>query len=142
MIQRIQSVYLLLGALVLASSYLLSNVWTGPAAVSSAWFTPLTLGLFSLTIAVGIASVLMYSHRDRQLVAVLAVMIFAVAGLIVLGAGMYIGGTFPGIESTETGLIQPSLALLIPLVSIAFFGLARRGIKKDIKLLKSVDRLR
>jgi hypothetical protein len=142
MIQRIQSVYLLLGAIVLGSSYLLDSIWTGPAAVASAWFTPLTLGLYSLSVAVSIASILLYANRERQQVAILVVMIAAVAGLIALGAGMYIGGILPGMETTETESIQPGLAILTPLVSIAFFGLARRGVKKDIQLLKSVDRLR
>ncbi|TDI77782.1 MAG: DUF4293 family protein [Bacteroidetes bacterium] len=142
MIQRIQSVYLLSGCLFLASNFLLSEVWTGPAAEHSDWFTPVSLGLNSLGIAGGLFSIALFRNRDRQLQVISAIMVTSLAGLIVVSFCLYSGGILPGVESVEANSIQPLLAVITPLSATGLFTMARRGVNTDIKLLRSVDRLR
>jgi Domain of unknown function (DUF4293) len=142
MIQRIQSVYLFVGASLLASNFLLGHVWTGPAAEVSAWFTPLTLGFYSIAIAGGLFAILLYNNRERQMAVILAVVVAAAAGAVSSCVGLYLGGVLPGAESVDFSSIQPLTAVLTPVLSILMFSLAFRSVQKDVKLLKSVDRLR
>jgi Ni,Fe-hydrogenase I cytochrome b subunit len=59
--------------------------------------------------------------------------------LAVLLAGFYLAGALPQITSSgEAGLLPPGLLVL----AYVWFRLARRGIQRDIHLVRSVDRLR
>ena len=142
MIQRIQTVYLVAGSLILASSYLMSDVWTGAAAQASAWFTPLTLGLYSLSIAGGILAVFLYKTRDRQQTLILLILSTALLGWLAQMAGLFIAGVVPGVHADAGSSALAYGAVAVPLVSAALFHMARKGVQKDIALLKSVDRLR
>ncbi|WP_022836629.1 DUF4293 family protein [Salisaeta longa] len=137
MIQRIQSVYLVLAAVALASLPFLNF----DAGVSLAWFTPTVIGLSGLAALSAVGCVALYANRERQLQAVQGVQV-----LVIVLAGAFYGGLFLAgglaVQGAQ-GILWPNVAeLALPIVAYGLLVLARRGIKKDIELVASMDRLR
>jgi hypothetical protein len=141
MIQRIQTVYLILGALAIGSIYLLSDLWRSPAATGSSWFTAVTLGIFGICVVGALLAVFLYKDRKRQRSVVVLLQIFTILGLLTLFAGQYLGGTLPFVGAEADGN-EEGIGILLAIAGYVFFFMARRGIDRDIKLLQSVDRLR
>ena len=130
MIQRIQSVYLVVAAVAaiavpLAPGLIVPDGWS--------WYTPVKAAA-SILIAVGcLVAIFLYKDRVRQrglvtldvwLAAALAVMIIVstlLAGALVFSA------------------MWPAL---LSIVAFVLLSLARGAIKKDIELVRSMDRLR
>lgn len=141
MIQRIQTVYLALGALVLASLGLFDAPWNSTAAATQAWFVPTLIGLIVVTAGTALGAIFLYEQRKVQRKVVVGVQV-----LTVLLAAAYYGGLFLTSELTFGGAggihWGKATALLLPIVAYALFWLARRGIDHDIELVKSMDRLR
>ncbi|MEO5684961.1 MAG: DUF4293 domain-containing protein [Chitinophagaceae bacterium] len=140
MIQRIQSIWLFLAAVAafftLKFSFFSGNM-LGPDAVTKT-FTYLTatskLGILICTIAVGVAaliSVFLYKNRKLQIRVTLAAMLLSLLTIL-----LYYNETRHFAEGNYD--LTALIALSIPL----FFILALRGIYKDQKLVKSLDRLR
>ena len=140
MIQRIQSIYLLLGALTLLALLLFDDIWQGAAAVQ-AWFSPVLLVLIFLTVAIAIGAIFMYKDRKRQRSAVVVAQFLALVLLAVFYLGLYLVGA---LGVTVAGVVDTArvVALLLPVVAYIFFYLARKGIERDIALVRSMDRLR
>ncbi len=141
MIQRIQSLYLVLGSVSIGSIYLLSDIWTGPAALKSSWFTAVTLGLSGICVVGGFVAVFLYKDRKRQKSVVVLLQVFTILALLTLFAGAYYGGSLPFIGTESDGVVE-GIGLGLAATGYLFFFLARRAIDKDIELIKSVDRLR
>jgi len=141
MIQRIQSIYLVAGALVIGSIYFLDDVWRGRAAVGSSWFTAVTLGIFGICIVGAFLAVFLYKDRKRQRSIVVLLQIFTILGLVTLFIGEYLGGTLPFIGTESEGL-EEGIGIALAVIGYGLFYMARRGIEKDIELIKSADRLR
>ena len=141
MIQRIQTLFLIAGSLAIGSIYLLGDIWRGPAAVESSWFTAATLGIFGICAVGALLAVFLFADRKRQRVVVMLLQLLAILGLVVLIAGEYLGGTLPFVGPESVGS-QEEIGLGLVVLGYALFYLARRGIEKDIKLLRSRDRLR
>jgi hypothetical protein len=141
MIQRIQTVYLFLGALALAGMGFFEMPWASEAAATHVWFVPSLIGLLLLTAAGALGAIFLYENRHTQ-----RSVVVAVQGGTVLLAGVLYGGLYLTSELSVRGPrgTDWSLALVIalPLVAYVFFLLARRGIDHDIELVKSMDRLR
>lgn len=113
MIQRIQTVYLLLAAIVLIVGCVFEPMGYNKGLTGSMAF---------LTLAV----VFLYKHRTTQ--AKLC------AVLMAIGIVYYIA----------LAVMQPVLQwyTVMPMVAVLFLFLARKGIIKDEKLVKSLDRIR
>ena len=141
MIQRIQTVYLLLGALALASLGFFESPWSGPAARQFAWFIPSLIGLLVLTAGTALGTIFLYEQRKRQRTLVVGVQILTLLLTGVLYAGLYLAQTltFAGPSGVLWGR---TVMLLLPIVAYVFFWLARRGIQSDIELVESMDRIR
>lgn len=145
MIQRIQSVYLLLGALCLAALSILDPIWQSQAAATLAWYVPTVAILGALTAIVALIAIFLHKDRQKQLKTILAVQMLAVVFLVVLVGGLFLGGDFDsGGAAGGGGALDRAilLALLLPVASYVFFYLARRGVQRDINLVRSMDRLR
>lgn len=139
MIQRVQSLYLLLGALMVLGLLLVNDIWQGAVAQAQPWFAPTLLALTGLTALVAVGAIFLYRQREQQLRVVVGARWLAVVMLGVLIAGFYLAGALPQITSSgEKGLLPVGLLVL----AYVWFRLAHRGIRKDIHLLRSVDRLR
>lgn len=141
MIQRIQTVYLFLGALALAALGLFDVPWSGVAAQQSAWFVPSVLGLVVVTAVLAIGAIFLYENQSqrktqRMLVAGTQILTLLLAG--VLYAGFYRAGTlaFTGPAGILWGR---STVLLLPIVAYVLFRLARSRIETDIERVERMN---
>jgi hypothetical protein len=141
MIQRIQTVYLFLGAVALGALFGFASPWESTAAATYAWYEPALLVLTPLTAAGALGSIFMYDRRKKQRTAVVAVQGLTFVLAAVLYGGLYLTGEL-AVRRGGTFNVSKIVALLLPIVAYVFFLLARRGIDHDIELVKSMDRLR
>ncbi len=139
MIQRIQTLWLLLAA-VAAFLTLKFSVFSGNivAADQTKNFEELTARsywlLFALTILLGtgiLIAIFLFKTRKPQLRIVIAAIVLSIVNLILY---YY--------QSQKFAEGKPDLSALIALAIPVFLILAARGINKDEKLVKSLDRLR
>jgi len=140
MIQRLQTIYLLLAVVVLAILFLADGAWTGIAASSYAWYVPLTMGLFGLAAAGGVTSIFLYKDRKRQRGLVVLMQLVVLAGLLIKVVMNSMTGGFASVSADAS--FEYWVGFGAPVMSYLMFLMARRGIDKDIKLIKSMDRLR
>lgn len=141
MIQRKQTIFLVLAVVALLAEFFLDGIWAGPAAESMAWFTPVTTALFGVAIIGAIATIFLYRDRARQRRFVVFLQITTVLGVLALFGGYFVADTLPVIN-TSALVTSEWFSLLLPIVAYVFFFMARRGIEKDVELIRSVDRLR
>ena len=140
MIQRLQTVFLLLAVVILALMFLAEGAWTGAAATAYDWFVPVTMGLFGLAAAGSVTSIFLYKDRKRQRGLVVLLQYITVAGLLIKVATNSMTGEFASI--TSDAAFEYWVGFGAPIMAYLMFLLARRGIEKDIALIKSMDRLR
>ena len=148
MIQRIQSVYLLVAAILMAVTAFspiinLQNELTlfsyGIEGVDGSVIFP-TWGIISMAAIRSIlsfVSIFLYKNRKKQrnftLIAAAIVVVYFVTGMVYMSS--YMKGDFSLFASISYGLFFPVIALICLL-------LASQRIKKDEKLVKSLNRLR
>ena len=143
MIQRIQSVWLLLASIcafltIKLHFFLLSNVnATVKVANGFTYFTAQNnVLIFILTVAIALASIVaifLYKDRKKQVF---------ITSCIALGAIINIILYFAQIKTFITEQYELALTSTITFLIPLFLLLAIRGIWKDEKLVKSADRLR
>ena len=141
MIQRIQTVYLFLGALALAALGLFEMPWSSVAAATYAWHVPSLIGLIVVTAGAALWAIFLYDDRPRQRSVVVGVQIGTVLLAGVLYGGLYLTSelTFGGPQGLDWGR---TTMLVLPIAAYLLFFLARRAIDHDIELVKSMDRIR
>ena len=134
MIQRIQSFYLLLVALLsLSLIYGVQTATLGLNFQGSIAMLVFGEGLLGALLAVG--SVFWYRNRQNQFV---VNRLNLITQLFLLGFFVYRSLNISG----EAAASEKGIGMLIPIFSIVFLVLANRAIKKDEDLVKSADRLR
>ncbi|WP_268223263.1 DUF4293 domain-containing protein [Sinomicrobium oceani] len=136
MLQRVQSIYLLIVFLVNAALPFVVSLWkdeTGSPlyATGELWIQ----GAFIIIALLAFVSVLTFRNRQNQFVINRLNMIL---NLILLGVFAYRSLNLSG----ESHISEKGIGMFIPVVSIVFLVLANKAIKKDEDLVKSVDRLR
>lgn len=141
MIQRIQSVYLLLGALCLASLGFFDSVWQNQAAETFVWFVPAVAIVGAATVLTALIAIFLYKNRKKQVKVVVASQVMAVGFMVILYGALFMAGDFELLKEAGAD-ISELLILLLPIVGYILFYLARRSIQRDIDLVKSMDRLR
>lgn len=141
MIQRIQTLYLILGGLALAALGLFDMPWNSAAASTHAWFVPSLIGLTIAAVGAAVWAIFLYEQRKRQRTVVVGVQIATVVLAGVLYGGLYLTSelTFGGPRGIDWGR---TTMLALPILAYGCFFLARRGIDHDIELVRSMDRLR
>ncbi|SDB67216.1 protein of unknown function [Flavobacteriaceae bacterium MAR_2010_188] len=136
MLQRIQTVYLLLAALVSGGLifvfYLYTNSQNEPVYAQD---NLLYLGLFLGSALLSLISIFSYKSRKSQF---MLGRLNIILNFILLGLFVYRSLNLSG----EMLVSEKGIGILIPIVSIVFLVLANKAIKKDEDLVKSVDRLR
>ncbi|MDG5492613.1 DUF4293 domain-containing protein [Psychroserpens sp. SPM9] len=136
MIQRIQTLYLLLSALVSAGLIFVLHLWTNSADVPVyAKDEYLYLGLFLGSALLSLISIFSYKNRKFQFV---LGRLNIILNFILLGFFVYQLLIPPG----ESHISEKGVGIFIPILSIVLLVLANKAIKKDEDLVKSVDRLR
>ena len=155
MIQRIQSLYLvlvsLLSLLLFRGSYLIFSEKTGnvikvvfagiirdSSGMEPQIIQPLYLysALLILIPLISLIALFLYKNRKFQSWLVLSLIVFVILQLT-LSVHYY-----SLIAETYGASFKPGFMMLIPVVLLVFLILAYRGIKKDDEMVKSYDRLR
>ena len=144
MIQRIQTIWFLFG---MACGVLLLYLPVWHASVMNtaggmdeigAYTHPFLLAFAPLLFLTHALSIFTYRKRKRQLmwsaISILLFFLFIVVALLVLETENHIFQNFH-VEEFRVGIF-------LPVAGIIFNLLARRGIKKDEALIRSMDRLR
>ena len=140
MIQRLQTIYLLLAVVFLAIMFLAEGAWTGAAASTYSWFVPVTMGIFGLSAAGGVTAIFLYKDRQRQRGFVVLLQYVTVLGLLLKVVSNVLSDGFVSVTA-EAGF-DYWVGFGAPVMAYLMYLMARRGIDKDIALIKSMDRLR
>ncbi len=135
MIQRIQTLYLMVVALLAAVLPFFLNLWLeGEVAIYAQDELLISIAFYVIAI-LAVLAVFLYKKRQNQFVVNRLNMIL---NLFLLGFFVYRSLNLSG----GTAVSEKGIGMLIPVFSIVFLVLANRAIKKDEDLVKSVDRLR
>ncbi|MDX1438884.1 MAG: DUF4293 family protein [Rubricoccaceae bacterium] len=140
MIQRIQTIYLLLAAGALAAFVGLSSYWETPVALLGNWAELAALGLAAFGAFIALVAVFFYKERAKQLrLAVVSQWIdLGLILLLVAAMGFVSFGT-----DGEVSVGPATYAVVaLPIVAYIFIRLGGRGIQRDIEKVRSMDRLR
>ena len=135
MIQRIQSVYLLLAGLAFIGTSLFRHVL---AMDTQTWILPTVTGLNVLVGIGALVSIFMYSDRKKQLGIISLLQYVALFVLLAAFGALYLSGGLAEI----TANLEVMALLVLPVLGYVLIRLAGTKIKKDIALVRSMDRLR
>jgi len=144
MIQRIQSVYLLIATLLSGGLIFILNLWKNEEGINffvmdSFTSESILLKVMSVLFFVSAALTLIaiFQFKKRQLQFVLG-RLSILTNFIIIGIIVYFTQNLSG----EINVSEKGIGLLIPILTIVFVVIANKAIKKDEELVKSVDRLR
>ena len=136
MLQRIQTVYLLVAFIFMAIIPFFAPLWiiegSGDYYFMANQIYTIIFGLGSAMI---VWSIITFKKRQQQFVMNRVVIIL---NLILLGLFVYRLLSVSG----ETRVSEKGIGMFLPIVTIVMLVLANKAIKKDEDLVKSVDRLR
>lgn len=145
MIQRIQTIFLALVSGTFAGQFLLpfaSSQKTEQVFFEDALYNVQDhIGLLIITglgILVAMGAIFLYNNRSLQLRLTYVTIVMAIL-LPILAVWLFFNA---GNQMTEGNGVDDGFGLYLPLLGVVFGGLAARFIKKDEKLVKSMDRLR
>ena len=136
MLQRIQTVYLLLATICSGGLIFVFHLWTTSKdtlvfAKDTLYYLALFLGSASLSLI----SIFGYKNRKSQFV---LNRLNIILNFILLGLFVYQSLNISG----EADVSEKGIGIILPALSIVLLVLANKAIKKDEDLVKSVDRLR
>jgi hypothetical protein len=142
MIQRIQSLYLVLVAILSGGLIFAFDLWSANGTkvfaldlFSSESLIEKLVPVFFVGSAL-LALLSIFSYKDRKKQFVFGRLIILI-NLFLLGILIYLSLSLPGEITSEKGI-----GMFLPTIAILFSVMANRAIKKDEDLVKSVDRLR
>lgn len=136
MIQRIQTVFLLLAVVCTAALFSLRTPVSGLAATAWPWFTNVFYLLAAVVVLASGLAIAQFRDRARQLRTASFASLVALALVALFGVAFAVGGDF------ASGQTEVFTATALAVAAFVFTTLARRAIAKDIALVKSMDRLR
>ncbi|REH45819.1 uncharacterized protein DUF4293 [Tenacibaculum gallaicum] len=144
MIQRIQSIYLLVAGIISGGLTFLFSLWSN-SQTNTVYVLDLFSGnstlensipvLFFISALVAIVTIFLFKNRQLQFV---LNRLNILINLFLLGLLIYLSQTLSG----EASVSEKGIGMFFPIVVILLLVLANRAIKKDEDLVKSVDRLR
>ncbi|WP_299362841.1 DUF4293 domain-containing protein [Winogradskyella sp.] len=136
MIQRIQTLYLILAAAISAGLIFVFHLWINNEGAKVFALDDYTyLGMFLGSALLSLISIFRYKNRKSQFV---IGRLNIILNLVLLGFFVYQSLNLSG----ETNVSEKGIGMLLPIFSIVCLVLANKAIKKDEDLVKSVDRLR
>ena len=148
-IQRIQSVYLLIAVILMAifaffpaltftfgdKDFVYGALEAGKVGVTH--IDPLMLTLTILIAVFALIDIFLFKNLQRQMTFCFTTIIIGLAMLIAIGIVAFIIQNRVGINN-----MMPHWALLLPLFSIIFLMVAHKAMSRDKKALRDSDRLR
>lgn len=144
MLQRIQTLYLLLSAILSGGIIFILSFWkdnNGKAFFlldlfnEADWKLSSLLIVFILSAILSLIALFKYKNRKQQII---INRLNIVVNFYLLGVIIYYLLSIPG----ESQISEKGIGLFIPELVIVLLVLANKAIQKDEKLVKSVDRLR
>jgi hypothetical protein len=137
MIQRIQTIYLLIALVISGALPFVFPLFTMSDGkefrfMNDSFYTV----LFGLSTTLTLISIMYFKKRQHQFVLNRLTIIL---NLILLGLFVYRSLNLSG-EAVQVS--EKGIGMFLPIVAIVFLALANRAIKKDEDLVKSADRLR
>lgn len=136
MIQRIQTIYLLLALIVSAVLPFVFPLWVSNGKDFYFMENGVYTVLLGLSTTLSFMSILFYKKRENQFVMNRLNMIL---NLILLGLFVYRSLNLSG---ETVAVSEKGIGMFLPIVAIVLLVLANKAIKKDEDLVKSADRLR
>ena len=136
MIQRIQTVYLLISFLLSGVLIFFVSLWSTEAG-QPVYVEDVLLALILFLGSALLSLVTIFLFKNRKLQFVLG-RVNILLNFILLGVFVYWLLTVPG----EMQISEKGIGMFIPVLSIVFLVLANKAIKKDEDLVKSADRFR
>lgn len=150
MIQRIQSVYLLMAAVIMSFLFLPAFPFASDEAPSdqkgifadgvfNTYDNIIMLSIISGIILLILINIFLYKNRKSQML-LSRIVIFLILSTIVIGGFLF----YQNIDNRQSELshVNAKLGLFVPIISILLVWFANKYIKKDDKLVRSMDRLR
>ena len=145
MIQRKQSIYIVIAAIISAGLTTFCSLWNSSQANTPIYIIDLFSGasflekttpiLFFISALLSIVALFLFKNRQLQFVlGRLNILI----NLFLLGILIYLSQTLSG----EALVSEKGIGMFFPILVILLLVLANKAIKKDEDLVKSVDRLR
>ncbi len=138
MIQRIQTLYLVAGALLLALFVALGDTWATHIAAEQAWLGMTGYGLAVATAVIALVAVVLYKNRTLQRRVISAAQWLDLALVLVVLVGIYLS-TDSDAPTAPVGLY---LVALQPVAAYVLLRLARQRVTADIEMVRSMDRIR
>ena len=143
MIQRIQTIYLLIASVISGVLIFVFNLWNNlkDEVYALELFERESLVLkiipvlFILSAVVSFSTIFLFKNRKLQFV---VGRIIILINLFLLGLLIYVSLTLPG----EVSISEKGIGMFLPILVILLIVFANKAIKKDEDLVKSVDRLR
>ena len=144
MIQRIQSLYLILAAVCSLGLTYVFDLWVNMQGMSYFVFDMFDENeinlkiipvLFLVSGVLSVLSIFLYSKRKNQFV---LNRLNILVNFILLGVLLYHLLTLSG----ESQISEKGIGVFLPILVVVLLAIANRAIKKDEDLVKSVDRLR
>jgi hypothetical protein len=137
MIQRIQTVYLIVAFLITGVLPFVFPLWTLSNGKADFFMTnQMYAALLGLSTSLSLLSILFYKKRQHQFV---LGRLNIILNLILLGLFVYRSLNLSGETVTVS---EKGIGMFLPIIAIVFLVLANKAIQKDENLVKSVDRLR
>ncbi|WP_339876337.1 DUF4293 domain-containing protein [Olleya marilimosa] len=137
MLQRIQTIYLLIVAAISGGLIFVFELWTTTnEVVVFAKDELLVFGLFLGSALLALVSIFSFKNRKSQF---MLGRLNQILNLILLGFFVY---RILNASGEANDVSEKGVAIFLPVISIVFLILSNRAIKKDEDLVKSVDRLR
>ena len=136
MLQRIQTIYLIIAAGVSGGLIYVFNLW-GLVDGTQVWAKDVNyvFAAFLTSAFFSVVAIFRYKNRKSQFI---VGRLNIILNFILLGFFVYQSLNISG----ETNVSEKGIGMFIPIISIVFLALANKSIKKDEDLVKSVDRLR
>ncbi|WP_417800532.1 DUF4293 domain-containing protein [Tenacibaculum sp.] len=144
MVQRIQSIYLLVAGIISGGLTFLVSLWSN-SQTDVIYVVDLFSGnsileksipvLFFISALVALVTIFLFKNRQLQFV---LNRLNILINLFLLGLLIYLSQTLSG----EASVSEKGIGMFFPIIVILLLVLANRAIKKDEDLVKSVDRLR
>ena len=136
MLQRIQTIYLLLAAGVSAGLIYVFELYITSEEIKI--FADNNIYVFATFLASALLSIIsIFKYKNRKSQFMLG-RLNIILNFFLLGFFVYQSLNISG----ETAVSEKGIGMFLPIVSIVFLALANKAIKKDEDLVKSVDRLR
>ncbi|ABQ07662.1 MULTISPECIES: DUF4293 domain-containing protein [Flavobacterium] len=138
MLQRIQTVYLILTFVVTGVLMFFTPLWTLNTGKAFYFMqSQLYTVILGLSTMLTIISIISYKKRQNQFV---MGRLNIILNLILLGLFVYRSLNLSG--ETAEAVSEKGIGMFLPIAAIVLLVLANKAIKKDEDLVKSVDRLR